>query len=190
MASNAFSLHLAQLLRDAEELDDAHVRLRTGQRGRQYGLASLNRATVVMSMSAWESYIEELVRQSLEALRPVAAPLGPWPVINASVRASLGRFNTPNAENVAELIRNSIGLPDIRDAWNWQNCTTAQARQRLNDALNFRHQIAHGVNPRPNIVNLYSSQLPDFVRRLALCTDNAVRQYLVDTLGVVAPWPA
>jgi hypothetical protein len=44
-----------QLLRDAEELDDAHTELKTGSPGRQYGLASLNRAVVVMSVSAWES---------------------------------------------------------------------------------------------------------------------------------------
>jgi hypothetical protein len=115
--------------------------------------------------------------------------LGAWPALNASVRGMLGRFNAPDAENVAELSRNSIGLPDIRVAWGWQNCTAEQARERLNAALRYRHEIAHGVNPRPNILNLYSSQLPEFVRRLARCTDDAIRQYLVNTLGIPNPWP-
>jgi hypothetical protein len=189
LSSNAFSIHLQQLLRDAEELDDAHGRLKTGQPGRQYGLASLNRATVVTSISAWESYIEELMRECLQALRPPIPPLEPWPALNAYVLGLLGRFHTPNAANVANLIHNSLGLPDIRQSWLWQNCTALQAEHRLNDALTFRHEIAHGVNPRPNIINFYSSQLPYFVRRLARCTDDAVRSFLINTHGVTNPWP-
>ena len=188
MPSNAFSVHLQQLLTDAEELNDAHARLRTGEPGRQYGLGSLNRATIVMSISAWESYIEELMRESLQALRPAAPPLGLWPALSASVLGLLGRFNTPNSANVAELIRNCLGLPDIRMSWGWQNCTPEQAVLRLDQALRYRHEIAHGVNPRPNILNPYSSQLSDFVRRLARCTDDAVRRYLIDMQGVASPW--
>ena len=76
MPSNALSVHLDQLLTDATELDTIHTQLRTGLPGRQYGLASLNRAAVVISVSAWESYVEELMRESLEALRPAAPPPG------------------------------------------------------------------------------------------------------------------
>ena len=74
MPSNALSMHLDQLLRDATELDTIHTQLRTGLPGRQYGLASLNRAAVVISVSAWESYVEELMRESLQALRPRPLP--------------------------------------------------------------------------------------------------------------------
>jgi hypothetical protein len=70
LPSNAFTVHLRQMLEDAVELDDAHTQLRTGAPGRQYGIASLNRAAVVLSVSAWESYIEELMRESLQALLP------------------------------------------------------------------------------------------------------------------------
>jgi hypothetical protein len=87
LPSNAFSVHLGELLQDAVELDDAHSRLSTGAAGRQRGLASLNRAAVVLSVSAWESYIEELMRESLQALLPLGGGrrlasvecLRPWP---------------------------------------------------------------------------------------------------------------
>jgi hypothetical protein len=75
LPSKAFVEHLEQLLLDADELDDAHTELRTGNPGRQYGLASLNRAIVVMSVSAWESYVEELMRESVLALRPPGSPV-------------------------------------------------------------------------------------------------------------------
>ena len=189
MPSNAFSIHLRQLLLDALELDDAHSQLRTGGPGRQYGLASLNRAAVITSVSAWESYVEELMRESVQSLRPPAAPLGTWPALNAYVMGILGNFNTPNQNNVERLIRNCLGLPNVHHHWAWQNCTPAQAVQRLSDAMTLRHQIAHGVNPRPTVHHHYSSLLPDFIRRLAFATDNAVRGHLVNVHGIAAPWP-
>jgi len=187
--SNAFSGHLDQLLKDATELDAIHTQLRTGLPGRQYGLASLNRAAVVISVSAWESYVEELMRESLAALRPPAPPLGHWPALSAFIGGELGRFHTPNAQNVANLINRCLGLPDVRTSWGWRNCTSAQAEDILNAALALRHEIAHGVNPRPVIHNNYSNWLPGFIRRLARCTDAAVRNHLTTTLGSPDPWP-
>lgn len=190
MPSNAFTNHLEQLLLDAEELDDAHTELRTGNPGQQYGLASLNRAIVVMSVSAWESYVEELMRESVLALRPFGPPFAaPWPALNAYVTGRLGNFNTPNQHNVEQLIRNCLGLSNVHHMWTWQNCTTAQAVQRLTDAMTYRHEIAHGVNPRPIVHNYYSSQLPNFFRRLARCADIAVRNHLVGIHGLANPWP-
>ncbi len=189
MPSNAFAAHLRQLLQDAEQLDDIHTRLSTGAPGRQYGLDSLNRSAVVISVSAWESYVEELMRECLQVLRPAGPNLGAWPALNAYVLGLLGRFHTPNSANVANLINQSVALADIHLNWNWPNCTAAQAIARLDAALDRRHQIAHGVNPRPIIHNHYSSALPDFFRRLARCTDRAVRQHLVAIHGVANPWP-
>lgn len=189
MPSNAFAVHLQQLLHDADELDDAHTQLSTGNPGRQYGVASLNRAAVVMSVSAWESYVEELMRESVAALQPAPPQLGVWPALNAYVTGLLGNFNTPNPANVELLIRRSLGLANVPLTWTWQNCSPAQASQRLIQVINFRHQIAHGVNPRPIVHNNYSSDLPDFFRRLARCTDSAVRNHLVTTHGLPNPWP-
>jgi hypothetical protein len=188
LPSAALSVHLRELLRDAEELDDAHAQLRTGNPGRQYGIASLNRAAVIMSVSAWESYIEELVRESVQALQPVGPNLGAWPALNVFVTAQLNRFHTPNTANVTRLIHDCLGLANVHLAWSWQNCTPVQAAQRLDSAMQARHRIAHGVNPRDAIDNRYSSELPGFFRRLARYTDAAVRNHLVTAYGVATPW--
>jgi hypothetical protein len=186
LPSNAFSVHLRQLLHDAVELDDAHSQLRTGSQGRQHGLAALNRAAVVLSVSAWESYIEELMRESLQAL---GGAVGAWPALSAYVLGLLGRFHTPNTGKVDLLVQSCVGIPNVSATWGWQNCTSAQAIARLDTALTHRHEIAHGVNPRPNIHNQYSSSLPLFVRNLARCTDQAVRNHLVNVHHVAHPWP-
>ncbi len=189
MPSNAFSVHLQEVLTDTEELDNAHQLLRTGKPGRQYGLGSLNRAAVVLSVSAWEAYIEELMREAVQALRPAGPDLGAWPALNAYVMSLLGNFNTPNAVNVERLIRNCTGLLNVHHSWTWQNCTSAQAVQRLTIAMTYRHQIAHGVNPRPAILNGYSTSMPSFFNRLALTTDAAVRNHLILVHGLLHPWP-
>lgn len=143
-----------------------------------------------MSVSAWESYVEQRLRESVLALRPAGPPFAdPWPALNAYASGRLRRFNTPNQQNVEELIRSCLGLNNLHFVWAWQNCTSAQAVQRLNGAMDYRHQIAHGVNPRPTIHNFYSSQLPSYFRRLARCTDAAVRNHLTGVHGLANPWP-
>ncbi len=75
MPSNAYTNHLVVLLKVVRVLQAAHKQLRTGLAGRQWGLGSLNRAAVVLAVSSWEAYLEEVVRECLEAIRPAAPPL-------------------------------------------------------------------------------------------------------------------
>lgn len=190
MASNAYLNYLIPLLDDAQEIEDAHRQLRTGQPGRQWRLGALNRAAVVMCLSAWEAYVEELLLEAVTHLQPPGpANVSLWQSINADARAKVGRFNTPNVENVRRLFADTIGLPDVTVGWSWQNTTPAQAIQRLTAAISLRHQVAHGTNPRPTVQNQYSRQLPGFFRSLSLNTDRTVRGYLVGTLHTPSPWP-
>lgn len=190
MPSNAFTGHLFNLLEDAENLDAAYDRLKTGKPGPQSELVALNRAAVVICVSAWEAYVEELVRESVVAMWPTVPPVGAWSVHNAWILGQLGRFNNPNMENVRTLISDAIGLQEVHQSWVWQNCTSAQAIHRLAAAMRLRHQHAHGVNPRPMVRNAYSSQLPDFFLGLGRSTDRAVRNLLVNVIGLAHPWPA
>lgn len=188
MPSRAFTDYLDALLKDAEEIQNAHTELRTGNPGRQWGLGGLNRASVVMCVSAWEAYVEELIKESLEKMKPAGAPLGNWPALNASARSEIGRFNNPNPDKVRMLFADGIGLQNISDNWHWHGCSKKEAIDNLQKALNFRHKIAHGVNPRPTVHNYYSRWLPGFFRRLGKETDEAVKNYLVNVLSLPAPW--
>ena len=189
MPSNALNVHFEQLLKDVIDINTAHNKLKTGNPGRQHGLAALNRAAVVSAVSAWESYVEELMRESLQALRQAAPPLDPWPALSAYVLGFLARLNTPNSNNVSNLIHNSLGLPNVHLSWVWRGCTSNQAVDRLDAALDYRHKIAHGVKHRPGVLNDYSKSLLKFFRQLANCMDTAVRHHLVTSHGVSKPWP-
>lgn len=189
MPSNAYTNHLLPLLLDAEELEQAHMSLRTGAPGRQWDLGALNRASVVMCLSDWEAYVEQLVKEAIETFKPAVPSNTLWQSIKADAGSQVGRFNTPNVENVKRLIADTIGLQDVTAEWAWQNTTPKQAKVRLTEAINHRHKIAHGVNPRPTIRNNYASKLPKFFRSLGLQTDKSVRVYLVSSLHVEMPWP-
>ncbi|WP_459557283.1 HEPN domain-containing protein [Lacunimicrobium album] len=189
MPSNAYKIHLKALLHDAQELDDAHTELSTGKPGRQYKLASINRAIVVICISAWESYIEELVRESMTAIAPTGPTQQVWTSLNTYVTFRLKKFNTPNKNNVKTLLFESIGIQDIHTLWSWQKCSSPQAVKRLDEAMELRHKIAHGVNPRPVIHNMYAGSLAPFIERLARCTDVAVRSHLIAAHGIATPWP-
>ena len=189
MPSSAFTTRLTTVIADAEEIDSGHGTLRTGAPGRQYGLGALNRAVVVMCVAAWEAYIEEVVKECLVLLKPAAGPLGVWPALNATVRSQVGRFNNPNVQNTRGLIRDCIGFDDITIYWVWQGTTPQRARERLDGAIRFRHEIAHGVTPRPIIHNQqYASRLPAFFRRLGTRTDLGITTYLDTEFGIHTAW--
>jgi hypothetical protein len=146
-------------------------------------------ADVVMSLSAWEAYVEELVKESVTSFKPAVPTNTLWQSINADARSKIGRFHTPSTDNVRTLIADTIGLQDVTMSWHWQHMTVQQAKDRLGVALTYRHHIAHGVNPRPTIHNSCASRLPAFFKTLGRCTDRAVRDYLVTALYVPNPWP-
>ena len=99
MPSAAHDLHFAALMGDALKLDELRARLWRIPGGRDF-IPAVSRGLVIAFVSAWESYIEELVRDGVALLRPAAPPLGTWPALNATVRGMLGRFNTPNADQI------------------------------------------------------------------------------------------
>ena len=189
VASNALGSHLVNLLQDPEDLLDVASQLPANYPGRQQHQEALNRSVIVTAVSAWEAFVEAIVRESIDLLCPPAPLLGPWPTHKAAILGQLGRFNTPDLENVRSLLSNALGLPNIPHFWAWQNVTTTQARDRLAEVMKLRHEVAHGVHPRPNVASFYASTVPDFFREMGRCTDRAVRHHLVNVLGIANPWP-
>lgn len=186
MPSNAYARTFRPLLNEAVVL----LAGRPGPgRGRRFA-AAVNRAVVIACVSAWEAYLEELLREALAAVRAVTRPTGAADVLAGLAERAVGRFNTPNPSNAKAMFADHLGLADLPAAWSWQGSAPPRVRTRLDTAMQLRHRVAHGVNPRPAVPAETAGQLPDFFRRLGRATDAAVRGHLVNTLGVPHPWPA
>jgi hypothetical protein len=189
LPSAALTETFERLLADPTALAGAYDILRDSRRTLPGTLDAIPRAVVVLCVSAWEAFVEALVREAVAALRPLTPQLGPWPALAAGVRGATGRFHTPNAENVRSLVADSLGLQSVDTTWTWDDTTPAVNREQLNQMLTYRHQVAHGVDPRPQVSIRYARLLLIFVRRLSERTDAAVRLHLLETLGVPNPWP-
>lgn len=189
MPSNAYTGHLQPLLADARALIEAHTQLSDGNMIAPGKQDALPRAVVVMCVSAWEAYVEEVVRLAVLVARPNAPPHGIWSALNAFVEKSVGRFHTPSGKNVRTLVADALELKDIQEAWSWARYPHERVQELLAGAMKFRHEIAHGVNPRPTVTHQYAARLPDFFRCLGRCTDRAIRAHLIRNFGVLNPWP-
>jgi hypothetical protein len=188
MPSNAFNDTLSPLLQDAGELKEIHSKLKTGKVGRQYGLASLNRASVIMSVSAWEGYVEAVTMEAVLATKATSGPHGLWDIAVGNAESLIKRFNTPDSGNVRKLFAAAIGLTDVTANWRWANCSVKKSTSYLDNLLYLRHQIAHGVKPRPSIAEVDATFWREFVEKLGRKTDATVRDYLCSGFGVSVPW--
>jgi hypothetical protein len=184
------------VMTDVRELQIAHHQLRTGERGRQWGLGGVNRGAVALILSAWEAYVEDVALECVDAIRPATAtasvpaawPHDAWPALRATTVAETRRLHTPSAQNVRNLFRTATGLADVTARWVWRGCANATALAKLDDLLTLRHQIVHGIVPRPNVQYKYVLWAQLFIERVVERTDEVLRDHLVTSLGVAAPW--
>lgn len=136
-------------MRDPGHLTALHTR--TGP-GRRHHEPSLNRAIVVMTAAAWQSYVQDTTEAILAYLAvptsSTGAPL--FNLIKASTKSALGRFNTPNARNTLALFQ-QVGF-DPTGGWSFSISVPPRVyaeqdvRDELDDWLTVRHKIAHGAS--------------------------------------------
>jgi len=161
---SASSHSFSTLIGFVDQLVQIHGRLQAG-RGRRHEQDALHRAGVVMTVAAWESYIEKVVMEGVDAIGrqaglvaaappPVAAAPPLWArhvfgLRHAELATSIKRFNTPNATNVRNLFLEALEF-DPWPCWTWhvgpRQWNAEEMRRRLNSWLDVRHSVAHGFD--------------------------------------------
>jgi hypothetical protein len=205
-AMNTFN----SLIGKVDQLVDIHKRLQAG-RGRRHQQDAIHHAGVVMSIGAWESYVESVLQESIDAMSRNLAAGGVTPlwaqltfsIAMKDVKTSIAQLNTPNSENVQRLFKESIGF-DPWPAWTWnvprRQWTSVEMRSRLNGWLRVRHGIAHGAGLPTDIAWIRDAsgqskltlkllkECRRTIKHLATQTDNALKQFLMTHHGIPAPW--
>lgn len=161
MASKA-SKEFESLLKSVDQIIAIHRKLQTGA-GRRYEQEALHHAGVVMTVAAWQAYIEKVSYETLDWIESLilyidngsAAPAwarSTFYMRKPAVSQAIGALNTPNSDNVRKLLKTSFGYDPFLD-WSWsaglRNWTPTQFCDRTNQWLRVRHTIAHGV-PLPD----------------------------------------
>jgi hypothetical protein len=123
---------------------------RTGP-GRRHHEPSLNRAVAVMTVAAWQSYVELTTKAILDdiAVPPTHSGSALFALVKASTMSGLGRFNTPDTRNTLALFR-QVGF-DPTAGWSFSvptrsyTYTSPTVTSELEEWLKVRHTIAHGA---------------------------------------------
>lgn len=137
-------------MRDAHNLVWLHRHSQTGQ-GRRWRQPSMNRAAVVLTVAAWQAFIQDLTEAILAHLEIPHGHEGHglYRVVKVAAKNSLRRFNTPNAKNSLNLLAD-VGFDPTT---NWlfvmgnppASYGISDIRAEIDGWLEVRHKIAHGA---------------------------------------------
>ena len=160
-------------LEDPKRLLDLHyaeVKRHPGRPSRQ--LEVFKRAAVILSVTAWESFIEDAIRAWAVFLleraespadvqkwfnsvaagwlndSPKPPALASWTarewkaLLRQKLEKDLRALNTPDSENIRGLSRRYLEL-DLTVNWSWPRTTSRAACKRLDDLIGLRGELVH-----------------------------------------------
>lgn len=106
----------------------------------------LKRAGLVMALTAWETYVEDLAREEVQArLRAVnGSPLGKF-VLNR-LEDELKRFHNPNAEKTKRLFLDYLEV-DVTANWQWLHFEQTKVKKTLDELISRRGDAVHRSKP-------------------------------------------
>lgn len=94
-----------------------------------------------------------------------------------------GSFNTPSGPNVDGLFSELVGLNSMTGNWNWKKQSAVASVQKLQLLIELRGAIAHRAAAEESVQKVQVLDFAKLVVRLAAKSHNAVRAYLLATLG-------
>lgn len=109
----------------------------------------LKRAGLVMALTAWETYVEDRLVESME--RKLAAVSGSYvgEFVAKRLNQDLRQFHNPNSEKTKRLFQEYLGV-DVTVGWVWQNHDPDKARTTLNTWIGKRGDAVHRSRPLNN----------------------------------------
>lgn len=192
---------------DVERLLKIHEEVAGTEPGRKYGVSALNKAAIVLTVTAWETYCKDAAIQSLrrileqaetpdslekavrfavaEELRNRKNPTLVWRLAGDEWREFAVSILTPhteigslNAANVTKMMKNMIGLENLASTWNWQGMSVDRAAEKLLDLIVLRGDIVHKGSTDQSIRKIDVTDYLGHVERLVDETETALTNYL------------
>ena len=138
----------------------------------------LKRAGLVMALTAWETYVEDLVLEEVCARLRVVNGSYVGKFVLKRLEEELKRFHNPTSEKVRKLFLDFLEV-DVTSGWEWSNYDCAKAKKNLDELISKRGDAVHRSKPVA-----VGSSAPHLVKRDDL--DKAIRflRSLVDATDV------
>ena len=108
----------------------------------------LKRAGLVMALTAWETYVEDLARE--EVARRLRAVSGSYvgKFVASRLEEELKRFHNPTSDKTRKLFQDFLEV-DVTGGWEWANYDSVKAKKTLDELISKRGDAVHRSKPPP-----------------------------------------
>jgi hypothetical protein len=106
----------------------------------------LKRAGLIMAMTAWETYVEDRVQESIgERLKSLKDSLvGSF--MQSKLDEEIKRLHNPTYEKTVQLFKDYVGI-DLSEKWFWNNYDSKKVKETLNTFMKLRGDVVHRSRP-------------------------------------------
>jgi len=141
----------------------------------------LKRAGLVMALTAWETYVEDRVREEVSRRLHIVNGSYVGKFVAARLEDELKRFDNPTSEKTKKLFHDYLEV-DVVASWEWANYDSVKAKKTLDELIAKRGDAVHrskplsgGAPPAPHLVKREELEKAiRFLKSLAESTDNAL----------------
>ncbi|HNP36963.1 MAG TPA: HEPN domain-containing protein [Woeseiaceae bacterium] len=102
----------------------------------------LKRAGLIMAMTAWETYVEDLLQEASSARLCQLANQDVAEFVSKKLSEEIKRLHNPDYNKTIELFRDYAGI-DLTQYWSWNHYDLKTVRQRLGQYMKLRGDIVH-----------------------------------------------
>lgn len=209
-------------VKEVLRLVEIHAKMTGTAPGRRHNVAILNKSGIVLIVSCWEAFVEDLAAHAFswlldrakspnvfptrvltlasKDLRDAQDARRVWELADTgwrdvltrhrdeTLRRSVGRLNTPRPKQVDELLAELLGIATFSSCWRWHNVQNDRVKQRLEDLVTLRGEIAHRVVSSRAVKKRHVEAAAELIQCLAVTSSNTVRKFLMSKVDA-PPWP-
>jgi len=143
----------------------------------------LKRAGLVMALTAWETYVEDRVREEVQARLKVVNGSYVGKFVTARLEDELKRFHNPSSDKTRKLFSDFLEV-DVTSGWEWQHFDSPKVKRALDDLIAKRGDAVHrskpsvaGSPPAPHLVKREDLEKSiRFLKSLVEATDRVLEQ--------------
>jgi hypothetical protein len=109
----------------------------------------LKRASLVMAVTAWETYVEDRLSEAVEVRLKALSGSAVGKFVSDKLAEELKRLHNPNAEKTKRLFLDFLDV-DVTLGWKWANSDPAFSKKALDNLLAKRGDAVHRAKPQNN----------------------------------------
>jgi hypothetical protein len=141
----------------------------------------LKRAALVMALTAWETYLEDLLRETVTNRLHVVNGSYVGKFVIDKLEEELRRLHNPTSEKTKKLFLTFLEV-DVTESWVWQHFDALRAKRTLDELIGKRGDAVHrsrrsqpGSPPQAHLVKREElDRAVRFLKSLVDATDQAL----------------